>query len=115
MCYVQGKLAEAERMYLRALAGMEKALGPDHTSTLETVNNLGNLYRAQGKLVDAEQMCLRALTGFQKSLGSQHPSTIIAINNLEQLRLSPGDDRNIVETASHIAQAWTGNIQREKW
>jgi tetratricopeptide (TPR) repeat protein len=48
-------------MYLRALAGCEKALGPDHTSTLDTVNNLGTLYRAQGKLTEAEEMYLRAL------------------------------------------------------
>ena len=31
-------------MYLRVLAGNEKALGPDYTSTLNTVNNLGLLY-----------------------------------------------------------------------
>jgi hypothetical protein len=36
----QGKMAEAEEMYQRALVGYEKALGPDHTSTLSTVNNL---------------------------------------------------------------------------
>jgi hypothetical protein len=30
-------------MYVRALAGYEKALGPDHTSTLSTVNNLGQI------------------------------------------------------------------------
>ncbi|CAG8975658.1 hypothetical protein HYALB_00014088, partial [Hymenoscyphus albidus] len=42
-------------MYQRALQGYEKALGPDHTSTLGTVNNLGNLYSDQGKLVEAEQ------------------------------------------------------------
>jgi hypothetical protein len=41
-------------MYQRALAGCEKALGPDHTSTLDTVNNLGILYCAQGKLAEAE-------------------------------------------------------------
>jgi tetratricopeptide (TPR) repeat protein len=35
----QGKLAEAEKMYLRALEGIEKALGPDHTSTLDTIHN----------------------------------------------------------------------------
>jgi hypothetical protein len=29
-------------MYQRALAGKEKALGPDHTSTLDTVDNLGS-------------------------------------------------------------------------
>ena len=35
------------------LAGKEKALGPDHTSTLDTVHNLGLLYRDQGKLAEA--------------------------------------------------------------
>jgi hypothetical protein len=29
------------------LAGYEKALGPDHTTTLNTVKNLGDLYRDQ--------------------------------------------------------------------
>jgi hypothetical protein len=36
-------------MYMLALAGYEKALGPDHTSTLSTVHNLGLLYGNQGK------------------------------------------------------------------
>ncbi|KAJ6165428.1 hypothetical protein N7485_008672 [Penicillium canescens] len=40
----------------RALAGYQKALGPDHTSTLNTVNNLRNLYSDQGKLKKAEEM-----------------------------------------------------------
>ena len=43
-------------MYQRALQGKEEAWGPDHTSTLETVNNLAALYAGQGKLVEAEQM-----------------------------------------------------------
>jgi Tfp pilus assembly protein PilF len=50
-------------MYVQALARSERALGPDHTSTLDTVNNLGNLYRDQGKLAEAEQMYVRALAG----------------------------------------------------
>jgi Tfp pilus assembly protein PilF len=57
----QGKLAEAEKMYIRALQGCEEALGPDHTSTLSTVNNLGLLYADQGKLAKAEKMYIRAL------------------------------------------------------
>ncbi|KAI3067511.1 hypothetical protein CBS147339_8466 [Penicillium roqueforti] len=57
----QGKLKEAEEMYQRALAGYEKALGPNHTSTLVTVNNLGNLFSDQGKLKEAEEMYQRAL------------------------------------------------------
>lgn len=59
----QGKLKEAEEMYQRALAGYEKALGPNHTSTLVTVNNLGNLFSDQGKLKEAEEMYQRALVG----------------------------------------------------
>ena len=59
----QGKLDKAEEMYLRALAGKEKALGSNHTSTLDTVNNRGILYHDQGKLDEAEQMYLRALVG----------------------------------------------------
>jgi tetratricopeptide (TPR) repeat protein len=58
----QGRLADAERLFNRALAGYEKAWGPDHTSTLRTVNNLGNLYRKQGRLVDAEKMYNRGAT-----------------------------------------------------
>jgi Tetratricopeptide repeat len=50
--------------------GRVKALGPDHTSTLDTVNNLGNLYRDQGKLPESEKMYLRALAGREKALGT---------------------------------------------
>ena len=33
------KLAELEQMFVRALVGYEKVLGPNHTSTLDAVNN----------------------------------------------------------------------------
>ena len=72
----QGKLAEAEKMYIRALQGKEEALGPDHTSTLDTVNNLGNLYADQGKLAEAEKMYIRALQGKEEALGPDHTSTL---------------------------------------
>jgi len=52
----QGRLAEAEAMYQRALVGKEKALGPEHLSTLNTVNNLGILFWNQGRLAEAEAM-----------------------------------------------------------
>jgi tetratricopeptide (TPR) repeat protein len=70
------KLAEAEQIFVRALAGYEKALGPDHISIPSTVHNLGNLYHLQGKLVEAEQMFVRALAGYEKALGPDHTSTL---------------------------------------
>jgi tetratricopeptide (TPR) repeat protein len=81
----QGKLGEAEKMYKRALQGKEKALGPEHTSTLDTVNNLGSLYKNQGELGETEKMYERALQGYEKALGPEHTSTLDTVNNLGNL------------------------------
>ncbi|CAG7983436.1 unnamed protein product, partial [Penicillium nalgiovense] len=78
----QGKLKEAGEMYQRALIGKEMALGPDHASTLTTVNNLGALYSDQGKLKEAEEMYQRALAGREKALGPDHTSTLATVDNL---------------------------------
>ncbi|KAF2189339.1 TPR-like protein [Zopfia rhizophila CBS 207.26] len=78
----QGKLGEAEKMYERALRGYEEALGPKHTSTLDTVNNLGNLYKNQDKLGEAEKMYERALRGREEALGSKHTSTLDSVHCL---------------------------------
>jgi hypothetical protein len=43
-------------MYEQALQGREKALGVEHTSTLDSIHSLGVLYHDQGKLAEAEQM-----------------------------------------------------------
>ncbi|KAJ9641088.1 hypothetical protein H2199_005756 [Coniosporium tulheliwenetii] len=86
----QDKLDEAEKMYQRALAGFEKALGAEHTSTLNTVNNLGLLYAAQGKLGEAETMYQRALKGREKALGPEHTSTLDSIHCLGLLYAKQG-------------------------
>jgi tetratricopeptide (TPR) repeat protein len=78
----QGKLNKAVEMLQWALEGREKALGPNHTSTLDTVNNLGILYSDQGKLDKAEEMYQRALEGREKALGPNHTSTLDTVNNL---------------------------------
>lgn len=86
----QGELAEAKKMYIRVLQGKEKALGPDHISTLGTVNNLGNLYADQGKLAEAEKMYIRALQGMEKTLGPDHTSTLDTVHNLGELYSEQG-------------------------
>ncbi|KAJ5642041.1 hypothetical protein N7490_006041 [Penicillium lividum] len=84
------KLSEAEKMYQGALAGFEKALGPDHISTLETINNLGDLYKAQGRSKEALEMYQRALAGFEKAMGPDHISTLDAVKNLGALYSDQG-------------------------
>jgi tetratricopeptide (TPR) repeat protein len=86
----QVQLVAAGVLLERALAGKEKALGRDHTSTLDTVHNLGLLYYAQGKLDEAEQMYIRALAGREKALGRDHTSTLDTVNNLGNLYCAQG-------------------------
>ncbi|KAJ5893859.1 hypothetical protein N7495_005550 [Penicillium taxi] len=104
----QGKLKEAEEMYQRALAGKEKALGPDHTSTLDTVNNLGNLYRDQGKLKEAEEMYQRALAGYEKALGLQHETHAPTLNTVNNLGLLYSDQGKLKEAEEMYQRALAG-------
>ncbi len=67
------------------MAGKEEALGPKHTSTLDTVNNLGLLYADQGKLEEAEQMYDRALARKEEALGPKHPAALKIRSNLSKI------------------------------
>lgn len=84
-------MAGADAMYRRALAGKKKAPGPDHTSTLMTVKNLGNLYKDHGKLAEAEAMYQRSLRGFEKALAPDHTPTLDTVHNLGLLHRQPNE------------------------
>jgi tetratricopeptide (TPR) repeat protein len=71
------------------MQGYVKAWGPDHTSTLHTVNNLGVLYKSQGKLDEAEKMYKRALQGYEKVCGPDHTSTLDTVIGLSSQSVSP--------------------------
>ena len=75
-------------MYERALEGKEKAWGREHTSTLDTVHNLGVLYADQGRLHEAEAMYKRALEGYEAAFGATSNFTYIpALRALENFGL----------------------------
>ena len=57
----QGRYADAEPLYKRALAIREKALGPDHPDVATSLNNLAALYNDQGRYADAEPLYKRSL------------------------------------------------------
>jgi len=76
----QGRHKDSELMFNRALA-----LGPEHTSTLDAVDNLWNLCNAQACLKDVELIYSHALAGRENVLGPEHPSTLDTVNNLGAL------------------------------
>jgi len=82
----QGRYAEAEPLYQRALAARERVLGAEHPSTLTSVNNLAVLYESQGRHAEAEPLYQRALDGMERVLGKDHPDTKVVRENLKGLR-----------------------------
>lgn len=69
-------------MYQCVLMIYDKALGPEHISTLATVINLSNIYFGKGKLAEAEDMYDRVLLGYEKVHGPEHTNTLETVNNL---------------------------------
>lgn len=54
----------------------EKSLGPDHSDTTRSRNNLGVMYHSEGKYEQAEQLLQRALNISEQTLGLEHLDTL---------------------------------------
>ena len=78
----QGKYAEAEPLFRRALAIEEAALGTNHPDVGTTLNNLALLLQEQGKYAEAEPLFRRALAIKEAALGPDHPDVAQVAENL---------------------------------
>jgi tetratricopeptide (TPR) repeat protein len=58
----RARYAEAEPLYVRALAICEQQSGAEHPSTATSLNNLANLYSCQEKYSEAEPLYQQALS-----------------------------------------------------
>ncbi len=86
----EGRYAEAEPLYLRALAIRESQLGPDHPDTAASLNNLAALLNAQGKYAEAAPLSGRALCIRESKLGPNHPASAVSLDNLAGLLQAQG-------------------------
>jgi CHAT domain-containing protein/Tfp pilus assembly protein PilF len=77
-----GRDAEAEPLYMRALAIMERTVGVDSVEIAPELNNLAALYQRQLRYAEAEPLFKRALTLSEKQLPANHPDIGRALNNL---------------------------------
>jgi tetratricopeptide (TPR) repeat protein len=81
-CHARGRYAEAERLYRRALAAWEEALGPQHASTATARVNLALALNAQERYREAERLCRQGMAVQEAVLGPHHPLTAQGYNNL---------------------------------
>jgi tetratricopeptide (TPR) repeat protein len=56
----QGRIEEAESLFIKTLEGMRRVLGIEHSETLRTMNNLASLYRSQNRCEKAEPIYAEA-------------------------------------------------------
>ena len=86
----QGKYAQAEPLYRRALSIDEKVLGLGHPDTATDLNNLATLYFNQDRYAEAEPLYQRSLAIREKVLGPEDPNVASCLNNLAGLYQAQG-------------------------
>jgi len=89
--WVEGKYAEAEPVYLRALELRRLLLGEEQDDTVSTMNNLATLYMSEGKYADAEPLLTNVVEIRRRVRGEDEPRTLISMNNLALLYRNQGD------------------------
>src|SRR5690348_4316306 len=80
--YERGQCAEAEPLYMRALAIREHVSGPKHPDVATSLHDLAELYHEQGKYPEAEIFYQRALALREQALSPQHPDLAKTLNSL---------------------------------
>ena len=86
----QGKLDEAEPLYLKALGIMRDTLGAGHPDVAASHEHLGVLYTVQGKYNQAESHLQQALPIRRNRLGAAHPLVAQSLENYAALLSKTG-------------------------
>ena len=86
----QGRLTEAEAMYLQAIAGYTSELKAVHPDLLKVRFNLGVLYEHENRLVEAEATMHQVLEGRKEVFGLDHEATMKAMQMLGSILKKQG-------------------------
>ena len=92
----QGRYAEAEKQFRRALEIFTKAFGPNHRFLATVLINEAHLYEHQRRYREADQAYKRALTINERARGANHPDVARVLNDLSLLSLVRGDPANAI-------------------
>ena len=109
----QGKYDDSEKMYQQAIRGKEKELGPEHSSTLDTLDELVILYGDMGRWREAGMLGLRALKSRKRMLSQEHPSTLTSTANLASIFRNQGRWKDAARLEEQALEARTRILGEE--
>lgn len=81
----QGKYAEAEPLFKKALMTREDLLPPNDPAVISTLVNLGSLYEFQARFKEAEPLLKKALAIQEKVYGQEYPLMATTLSELGML------------------------------
>jgi tetratricopeptide (TPR) repeat protein len=90
--YLLGRniFAEAEPLFVNAVAIGERVLGPEHVKVGQWLNNLANLYLNSGRYDEAEPRYWRSISIGVKTLGESDTGVATRMNNLAMVLMKTG-------------------------
>ncbi|MBS1810532.1 MAG: CHAT domain-containing protein [Acidobacteria bacterium] len=91
MADTTGDFAEAETLYLRAMALMEKKFGKDSIEVVNVSNDLGSVYYGKGDFTKSAQMFQQVLEIRRKLFPPESYDIAVSLTNLAALRYKEGN------------------------
>jgi len=114
--FARGQVDEARPHLERAVAIREKALGPGHPLTVDSINNLAVILCSQGNYEEAQPLLERALRVTEETFGEDHEMTATSLNNLGHVLATQGlfeEARPLMERALRIHERVLGKDHPE--
>jgi len=105
----QGKYAQAEALYTKAVDGRRRALGEQNPDTLVSRNDLAAMYESQGKYEQAEALFAEVLEARRRVLGPDHPVTSSTLASVGRVRLR---QRKFAEAEPVLREALNGQEKK---
>jgi len=109
----QGHFAEAEALFRKALAMIERSEGAESPLVAQALDNLGMALRAQEKRAEALPVLERALAIVEKSWGTDHHQYGTALNSLGALLLDLGRHQEALRRYAAAAAVYRASLGEE--
>ena len=87
---LQGNSAEADRLYKRAFAALEKGAGKGSPEVARALDGLADRARRRGKNAEAERLYKRAVAAWEKGMGKNDPQLAFILDRYAALLRETG-------------------------